>query len=132
MLKKLTNVHSAYNVNKWKKDFNKHKELSEMISKTSGNNNLIVARETRKKYLLTNVQTEGLDNETAVLIKNILDRRNARIGTSKPQTANLLLPNIRDDFNRPSTSPYGNLENNPVEEHFPPPKEILEAAYPII
>lgn len=76
---------------------------------------------------------EGLDERTAVLIQNILERRDQRINGSKPQTANPSLPNLRDSMKRPNTTSYNKhrIQSYP-EEHFPSPRELIGTDYPLI
>ena len=81
--------------------------------------------------MFENYQNDKLDRGTAVLIENILRRRNARLN-SKPQTANPVLPNIQDNYDRPGTTSYVPVSYSPTEDHFPPPKELQGTDYPVI
>lgn len=127
MLQKLVTAQSAYSVQQLRYDFDKHRMLSEMISRKSGSLDASVARSNRKS------NGEEIDERTAVLVQNILERRDKRIGGSKPQTANPSLPSLRDT-NRPSTCFYESnpsVQNRP-EEHFPPPRELVGVDYPLV
>jgi len=133
MLKKLTNAQSNYSAQQLKHDYDKHKKFSEMISKKSGTfYQKIIAQAMHKKHF--SATGEGLDERTAMLIQNILDRRKRRVSRLKPQTANPSLPNLQDNVAKPNTTSYRSNSNAKFqpEEHFPPPRELTGVDHMLI
>lgn len=131
----MSGTRSVYSLDNWNKDYKKHKQLSNMISKTSGKTSLeMVARKLRKKILLGEKNKgEALNKETVQLIQSILKRRSKRIkGQSVPQTANPNATRSRP-YNRemrPGTSPMINTreterKDEDAANEFDMPKDAL-------
>ena len=81
ILKKLSEAQSVYSTQRWKQDFNKHKTLSEMISKATGTNShaQYIARTHKFRYFVSPRGSNlALDQNTVFLVRNILSRRSQR------------------------------------------------------